>query len=294
MASVFTKKTTFRWFALLFFIASPSNEFAAGIEQAHLYRKNSNLQWEWAITSITNYPWTGHERVLDIGSGDGRITAEICKKLPLGMVIGIDISPKMVDLASKSFKPDEHHNLLFMQGKAQALPFCEQFDVIVSFCTLHWVLDQKEALKGIQKSLLPGGKTLLVFPAASLGNISTQSEHLIQSEKWKKYFPSFHPERIYFDATAYDILLKEIGLIPLSLKLTNSETTYGNQQELIDWLTPVVTFIHHLPPPLQEEFLQDLAQQMVQASPYKEDGKLTIHLLKMEVLAMKPLDSSSS
>jgi trans-aconitate methyltransferase len=43
----------------------------------------------------------GNERVLDIGCGDGTITAEIAKQLPNGSVLGIDNSKEMIHFARK-------------------------------------------------------------------------------------------------------------------------------------------------------------------------------------------------
>ncbi len=48
------------------------------------------------------------------------------------------------------------------------LSFNEEFDVIFSNAALHWIVDQKAVLQGIQKSLKPKGR--LVVQMAGKGN----------------------------------------------------------------------------------------------------------------------------
>ena len=45
---------------------------------------------------ISQLQLRGDEKILDVGCGDGRITAEISKLLSQGYVIGIDIFPEVI------------------------------------------------------------------------------------------------------------------------------------------------------------------------------------------------------
>ena len=56
------------------------------------YEKSSSVQQMWARELIAKLDLKGDERVLDIGCGDGKITAEIAAKLKNGTVVGIDSS----------------------------------------------------------------------------------------------------------------------------------------------------------------------------------------------------------
>jgi ubiquinone/menaquinone biosynthesis C-methylase UbiE len=105
--------------------------------------------------------WT--ERVLDISCDDGRITAEIARRLGSGSVLGIDPSTHMIDFAKAHFAEPEYPNLAFAVGDATALPFRGEFDLVVSFNALHWVRDQNAALRGIREALKPTGRAFLEF-----------------------------------------------------------------------------------------------------------------------------------
>ena len=63
------------------------------------YRQVSDLQQWLAREALAGLSFTGRERVLDVGCGDGRITAAIARQLSAGSVLGIDPSPRMVEAA---------------------------------------------------------------------------------------------------------------------------------------------------------------------------------------------------
>lgn len=63
------------------------------------YRKHSSVQYEWAQELIKKLGLTGEESVLDIGCGDGKVTALLSSRLRNGKVKGIDSSPDMITLA---------------------------------------------------------------------------------------------------------------------------------------------------------------------------------------------------
>ncbi len=62
---------------------------------------------------ISQLQLRGDEKILDVGCGDGRITAEISKLLPQSYVIGIDIFPEVIEFAKNKFDRQNHPNLEF-------------------------------------------------------------------------------------------------------------------------------------------------------------------------------------
>src|SRR5512133_3316891 len=122
------------------------------------YAQHSSAQQIWARELIAKLHLAGHERVLDIGCGDGKVTAEIASAVPRGSVVGIDNSTDMIGYAKAAY---EAGNLRFQVADAAALPFQAEFDVIFSNACLHWIYDHKPVLAGIRRSLAPGGRVLL-------------------------------------------------------------------------------------------------------------------------------------
>ena len=50
------------------------------------YARNSSAQLEWATELMAKLALKGDEAILDIGCGDGKITAELARHLPRGLV----------------------------------------------------------------------------------------------------------------------------------------------------------------------------------------------------------------
>ena len=67
------------------------------------YAKNSSNQLQWAKELIPKLKLQGNEVLLDIGCGDGKITAELSKCLPQGRAAGVDSSAQMIKLAQSTF-----------------------------------------------------------------------------------------------------------------------------------------------------------------------------------------------
>ena len=255
-----------------------------GISLASNYQKNSALQWQWATESLRNFSFRPTDHVLDVGSGDGKMTALIADQIPEGQIIGIDISDKMVQHASHLHR---RKNLQFIQGDVAALPFQECFDKVVSFCTMHWILDQERALIPLRNSLKPQGEMLIVVPGKSCNNLGPHAELLVQSEKWAPYFPHFQKTRIYFSHEEYADLIRKCHFEIRSITATPSTTLYPNRAAFIEWLIPLVNFIDHLPTHLHSAFIEDLAQQMLSTMTFLPNGTISMQDIKLEIVAVK-------
>lgn len=135
---------------------------------AGYYVKHSSLQKSLAKEILDNYPMSPRAHILDVGCGDGRITAELANVANQGKVLGIDASPGMIEFASRNFPKTEFPNLDFLQGMAEEVEFSQQFDLIVSFSCFHWLKDPKRAIRQLSSSLKQGGEMLiLTYPKES-------------------------------------------------------------------------------------------------------------------------------
>ncbi|MGZ4911398.1 MAG: class I SAM-dependent methyltransferase, partial [Halobacteriota archaeon] len=105
------------------------------------YHKHSYPQYAFALGLVKRLELRGHERILDIGCGDGKITAELAARVSHGSVLGIDNSAEMILFAQNMFPRSVYPNLSFRLGDAVNLTFSQEFDVIVAFASLHWTAD---------------------------------------------------------------------------------------------------------------------------------------------------------
>jgi trans-aconitate methyltransferase len=103
------------------------------------YEKASGHQKEWGAKLIAELDLRGNERVLDLGCGDGNLTAQIADLLLEGEIVGIDASRSMIEAAM----PKSRKNLQFLLMDINELDFVDRFDIVLSNATLHWVKDHK-------------------------------------------------------------------------------------------------------------------------------------------------------
>jgi trans-aconitate methyltransferase len=133
---------------------------------AQAYREWSGPQKEWGARLIDSMELRGDERVLDIGCGDGLLTARLARLVPRGRAHGIDASGSMIALA----RTLEGENLSFQVMDVNAMPYREEFDVAFSNAALHWVTDHRRMLERVREALRPGGR--IHFNFAGEGNCS--------------------------------------------------------------------------------------------------------------------------
>ncbi len=126
------------------------------------YQASSSNQKKWGEELLSKIDFIkGYEKVLDIGCGDGKITAYIAQKVPQGFVVGIDSSEDMINLAKRNFPSNTHSNLVFIVKDAREIDFEEEFDIVFSNACLHWIVDHLPVLEKIKRTLKPSGKIFL-------------------------------------------------------------------------------------------------------------------------------------
>ncbi|MGE0207379.1 MAG: methyltransferase domain-containing protein [Candidatus Babeliales bacterium] len=132
----------------LFFLISSylsADVFDWDIDMVRSYVHYSDLQrrWAWSFLAPHLKAVQADAKILDIGCGDGKITADIAKFIPKGSILGIDLSNAMLEWAKKQYHPQEYPNLFFKEGSFLETGISDQFDLIVSFCALQHCTDQK-------------------------------------------------------------------------------------------------------------------------------------------------------
>jgi arsenite methyltransferase len=100
------------------------------------------------------------ENVVDVGSGagfDSLIAAQLVA--PGGQVLGVDMTPAMLEKARRALEESGSGNVEFRQGYAESLPVEDGWaDVVISNGVLNLMPDKAAALREMQRVLKPGGR----------------------------------------------------------------------------------------------------------------------------------------
>lgn len=253
------------------------------------YAANSAVQAGWGRELIGRLALRGDEQVLDIGCGDGRLTAQLAARLPAGAVLGIDASAAMQALATERW--GDGVRLTFRQMDAQAIhaaaDLARRFDVVFSTSALHWVADHPAVLTGVRRSLRRGGR--LWLQTAAVGNcaaVLTAAEQVCAAPRWRDRFAGFsHPWR-FCAQSDYARWLPQAGLRPDRLAIVRRSVWHAGAEALSGWLrTTWLPYLTRLPAAERADFVAALVAAYLHHVPTDAAGRIPVEMVRLEVVA---------
>lgn len=255
---------------------------------AHDYAQHSRVQMGWAQELLNKLHLQGNEAVLDLGCGDGKITALIAAKVPKGKVVGIDNSDAMIQLARSKYPNSLNTNLFFELQDFRDLSFNEQFDVVFSNAALHWVKDHRRVLERIQKVLRVNGRILLQMGGTgnAAGMVAAVDE-VRSRNRWSPFFHGFEFPYGFYGPEEYRTWLHEAGFIDLRVELIPKVSTYNSREEFEGWFrTTWLPYIERVPLEQRQFFIDEVLDAYMQRHPESDHG-IQISMVRLEVEALK-------
>lgn len=249
------------------------------------YQKASTHQKEWGSKIIDELPIHGHERILDLGSGDGGLTQQLAERVPDGQVVGIDSSRSMIETARKSVR----HNLTYVVQDIDAIDYRNEFDIIFSNAALHWILDHDNLLERVYNALRPGGT--IRFNFAGNGNC----QHFFQAVReaiamteFAGYFTHFEWPWFMPSADQYRILLEPYPYRKLEVWLENADRCFPNEEAVTGWIDQpnLVPFLPHVPENDKRRFRDRVVERATQLT-QQPNGTYFETFRRLNVFAVK-------
>jgi trans-aconitate methyltransferase len=249
------------------------------------YEKASAHQREWGSRIIREFNLTGAEHILDLGCGDGALTARLAELVPEGMVLGIDASHGMIDTASSR----ERSNLRFRRLDINEMAFEGQFDLVFSNAALHWVKDHKSLLQNVYRALRPGGR--IRFNFAGNGNCSNFFTVVREAMALAEYSPGFAGfEWPWYVPTVeeYTGLAESSGLREVHVWGEIADRFFPDAEAVTRWIDQpsLMPFLAYVAAPARSSFRDLVVDRMIERTKEK-DGRCFETFRRINVSAMK-------
>jgi trans-aconitate methyltransferase len=203
------------------------------------------------------------ERILDLGCGTGQLAFEISESG--AEIVGIDNSPEMI-LKAKANYP----HLQFEVKDATNFQFDEKFDAVFSNATLHWINDQKSAIKCIYNNLKEGGR--FVFEMGGKRNIEQISKAIKKAMTDEGFGDELTKDFWYYPSVAeYATLLEQQGFAVASSLYFDRETALAGEDGMRDWISMFASFIFEKISKEQAEKVIIKAVEYLRPTNYRDD-----------------------
>jgi trans-aconitate methyltransferase len=249
------------------------------------YEKASAHQKAWGAKLIAELDLKGRERILDLGCGEGALTAQLAESVPAGEVVGIDCSQGMMGVAL----PRQRDNLRFVLMDINDLGVHEQFDVVFSNATLHWVRDHQRLYRNVKRALRPGG--VLRFNFAGDGNCShffaTIREAMsldgissgFDGFQWPWYMPV---------VSEYETLVQRSGFRDPRVWGENADRFFPDAEAMIRWIDQpsLVPFLPRVGEGDRSRFRDYVVRRMIETT-RQPDGRCFETFRRVNVFARK-------
>ena len=250
------------------------------------YADQSAAQLSWAKTLLQRLQPTGTEAILDIGCGDGKVTAEIAAAVPRGSVIGVDSSAEMIAHAAATHRAA---NLEFLCADARSLPFDRSFDIAFSNASLHWVDDWQAVFDNLARCVKPGGR--LIISCGGHGNadgVMRAAERVCATEPWRAFFRDFNFAWHFHDDRTASGILRQAGFVPDRVELVPKDMTHDGAAGLAGWFrTTWMPYTHQVPEDRREAFIAAIVAEYLTVRAPDAAGRTHVSMVRLEIEATR-------
>jgi len=223
--------------------------------------------------------------ILDVGCGNGKISAKLAKIAQLGQVLGIDTSKEMISFARENYSKEQ--NLLFKILDAQKLLFKNKFDVVFSSFALQWIENKNGFFQKAYKALKKEGTLAMIVPTGVSPELEEAVGSITHLSKWKEYFKGFHPGWFFSDSQSIKhLILENMFKIEYS-HVSVQEVEFSSREAFERYVLLWFPYLRPLPQDLKGVFFKEVLEEYFRLLPIQEDGAVRLRIPKLDIIAIK-------
>ena len=266
-----------------------TTEPAKHLWQAESYHQHSSAQRDAAEHLLQSIRLKGNERILDVGCGDGKITAALAKCVPVGCVIGVDISPEMINFASKTFGKDHYPNLTFLCQDAQQFNCGTDLDIVFSSFALQWLPKPSLFIRCVNKSLKTSGYIAATIPLGISSELEAAINSVVALPDWSGYFKAFSSGWHFLTDEKYKQLLIEHEFVLRQFATISQKVIFPSREHFEKYIIQWLPHLNPLPQHLKQGFLEQIINKYLESSPILESGQVEFTFSRVDFIAEKSI-----
>ncbi len=221
--------------------------------------------------------------VVDLGCGQGHVTALLAVRWPEAEVIGVDTSPSMLADARR-----DHPGLTWVEGDAAAHQAPRPPDVCFSNAALHWLADHEALFPALLGRVAPGGVLAVQVPGMWEAPSHTTAFALAAEPRWADRLAGAHqPEPVLPPEQYLDVLE------PVAAEVEVWTTTYHHvltgEHAVVEWFKGSLlrAFVSRLEPDEADDFVATYTERVAPHYPRRPDGTTVLPFRRLFVLARR-------
>lgn len=243
------------------------------------------------------------DRILDLGCGDGQLTAQIARSAH--SVLGLDASPSFISSAKQTHTTKK---CTFQLQDVTKLNDCAglldgSWDKVFSNAALHWILrdpaTREDVFRNAFRALEGGGQGRLVFEMGGHGNVAEVQAALLGAlvhqgplsiEAAREASPWFFPSPTYMErllkGVGFEVETCELEYRPTKLNAENEDGSGG----LEGWVRLMgAQFLEAVDgEEKREAVVKEVCEVLKTVLERVEDGSMWIGYVRLRVVARKP------
>jgi trans-aconitate 2-methyltransferase len=253
---------------------------------AGLYQNSSSLQFQLGLMAIDKLNPRDPEQILDIGCGNGLISIELAKKIPMGHVTGIEASTEMFVKAVHNSASLGISNIRFLNMNALDIIFENKFDAVFSNSAIHWIHDLETMYRLIFNALKAGGRIMIQTGLKELNKLVETIIVLLQADRYRSYLAGMTLPWRFLSRDENVEILRNSGFMDIEVEMQRDVHHFKTVNDLSGYLesAPMVPFLSLIPDNEKDGFKDMFIQTYLD----KNNGQLRAASTRIFISSRKP------